>query len=260
MPTVGRKSNDHGGKCWREERLSIGWQMAGRENRIKKIYPKIIFESRSNLSRAVAAAAARTCGNRALPRGYMALEYAMRGYLTDKVDVYSYGVVILKIVSGKNNTNYRPKEEFIYLMDWAYVLQEQGNLLELMDPDLGLNYSEDEALRLLNLALLCTNLSPTLRPTMSLVVSMIEGKSPVHAPIVKRTRVREDLRFKALGLLSDSQKDVSATSQQSQVQSCISMDGPLIDSSISNRGKVELQVSSSSTPLPHPHPVDVNLD
>ncbi|XP_010502001.1 PREDICTED: probable LRR receptor-like serine/threonine-protein kinase At1g53430 [Camelina sativa] len=58
--------------------------------------------------------------------GYMAPEYAMRGYLTDKADVYSFGVVCLEIVSGKSNTNYRPKEEFVYLLDWAYVLQEQS--------------------------------------------------------------------------------------------------------------------------------------
>ncbi|XP_050256930.1 probable LRR receptor-like serine/threonine-protein kinase At1g53430 isoform X2 [Quercus robur] len=50
--------------------------------------------------------------------GYMAPEYAMRGYLTDKADVYSFGVVALEIVSGKSNTNYRPKEEFVYLLDW----------------------------------------------------------------------------------------------------------------------------------------------
>ncbi|KAJ0869442.1 putative protein kinase RLK-Pelle-DLSV family [Helianthus annuus] len=68
--------------------------------------------------------------------GYMAPEYAMRGYLTDKADVYSFGVVALEIVSGKSNTNYRPKEEFVYLLDWACVLQEQGNLLELVDPSL----------------------------------------------------------------------------------------------------------------------------
>ncbi|KAM7498587.1 hypothetical protein LguiA_023001 [Lonicera macranthoides] len=51
--------------------------------------------------------------------GYMAPEYAMRGYLTDKADVYSFGVVALEIVSGKSNTNYRPKEEFVYLLDWV---------------------------------------------------------------------------------------------------------------------------------------------
>jgi hypothetical protein len=49
----------------------------------------------------------------------MAPEYAMRGYLTDKADVYSFGVVALELVSGKSNTNYRPKEEFVYLLDWV---------------------------------------------------------------------------------------------------------------------------------------------
>lgn len=49
----------------------------------------------------------------------MAPEYAMRGYLTDKADVYSFGVVALEIVSGKSNTNFRPNEEFVYLLDWV---------------------------------------------------------------------------------------------------------------------------------------------
>jgi hypothetical protein len=51
--------------------------------------------------------------------GYMAPEYAMRGYLTDKADVYTFRVVALEIVSGKSNTNYRPKEDFVYLLDWV---------------------------------------------------------------------------------------------------------------------------------------------
>ncbi|KAI9385735.1 hypothetical protein POPTR_011G106400v4 [Populus trichocarpa] len=168
--------------------------------------------------------------------GYMAPEYAMRGYLTDKADVYSFGVVVLEIVSGKSNTNYRPKEEFVYLLDWAYVLQEQGNLLELVDPNLGSNYSEEEAMRMLNLALLCTNPSPSLRPLMSSAVSMIEGQIPVQAPIVKRGTMNEEARFKAFELLSqDSQAHVSNTSQSSLVQKSISMDGPWMDSEISTQ-------------------------
>ncbi|KMT13256.1 hypothetical protein BVRB_4g085180 [Beta vulgaris subsp. vulgaris] len=79
------------------------------------------------------------------------------------------------------------KEEFIFLLDWAYVLLEQGNLLELVDPTLGSSYSEDEALRLLNIALMCTNPSPTLRPKMSSVVSMIEGQLPVQARILNHS-------------------------------------------------------------------------
>ncbi|GKC91456.1 probable LRR receptor-like serine/threonine-protein kinase [Tanacetum coccineum] len=134
-------------------------------------------------------------------KGYMAPEYAMRGYLTDKADVYSFGVVALEIVSGKSNINYRRNEEedfvylldwivsgksninyrrneeedFVYLLDWAYVLQEQESLLELVDPSLG-RYSKVEAMRMLNIALLCTNQSPTLRPPLSSVVKMLHGK------------------------------------------------------------------------------------
>ncbi|KAK8467136.1 hypothetical protein PHAVU_008G264400 [Phaseolus vulgaris] len=112
--------------------------------------------------------------------GYMAPEYAMRGYLTDKADVYSFGVVALETVSGKSNTNFRPNEDFVYLLDWAYVLQERGSLLELVDPDLGSEYSSDEAMVVLNVALLCTNASPTLRPTMSQAVSMLEGWTDIQ--------------------------------------------------------------------------------
>ncbi|KAG6793756.1 hypothetical protein POTOM_002979 [Populus tomentosa] len=191
--------------------------------------------------------------------GYMAPEYAMRGYLTDKADVYSFGVVVLEIVSGKSNTNYRPKEEFVYLLDWAYVLQEQGNLLELVDPSLGSNYSKIEALRMLNLALLCTNPSPTLRPSMSSAVKMLEGKIPVQAPIVKRSTMNPDARFKAFELLShDSQTHVSNGSESSQIQKSISMDGPWIDSEFSIESKDEIIDSSSSKLLKDLY--DVNLD
>ncbi|XP_010272675.2 PREDICTED: probable LRR receptor-like serine/threonine-protein kinase At1g53440 [Nelumbo nucifera] len=168
----------------------------------------------------------------------MAPEYAMRGYLTDKADVYSFGVVLLEIVSGKSNTSYRPKEDFVYLLDWTYVLEEQGNLLELVDPILESNYSKEEALRMLNLALLCTNPSPTLRPAMSAVVSMIEGKIAIQAPLVKRRSADEELRFKAFEKLShDSQSYISITSHEGQMQKSMSMEGPWIDSSLSSQGK-----------------------
>ncbi|EXB54095.1 putative LRR receptor-like serine/threonine-protein kinase [Morus notabilis] len=179
--------------------------------------------------------------------GYMAPEYAMRGYLTDKADVYSFGVVALEIVSGKSNTNYRPKEEFVYLLDWAYVQQEQGNLLELVDPSLGSNYSKEEALTMLNLALLCTNPSPTLRPIMSSVVSMLEGKIPAQAPLVKRSSSEQDPRFKAFEKLTqDSQTDMSLYSPDSHGGG-ISSDGPWIDSSISLHSKDDTQNNTSTS-------------
>ncbi|KAL4554030.1 hypothetical protein LXL04_039856 [Taraxacum kok-saghyz] len=174
--------------------------------------------------------------------GYMAPEYAMRGYLTDKADVYSFGVVVLEIVSGKSNTNYRPKQEFVYLLDWAYVLQEHGRLLDLVDPTLT-KFSKEEALRMLNLAILCTNPSPTLRPLMSSVVKMLEGKIPVAPPVVQLP----DMRFKAFDMVShdnqsQSQTQVSTISADSQGPRSITSD-PWMDRSLYTN---ETQVTSSS--------------
>ncbi|KAL6975582.1 hypothetical protein U1Q18_024374 [Sarracenia purpurea var. burkii] len=132
----------------------------------------------------------------------------------------------------------------------AYVLQEQGNLLELVDPSLGSNYSKEEAMNMLNIGLLCTNPSPTLRPSMSSAVSMLEGKIPIQATLIKRSSANGDLRFKAFERLSqDSQTHISSLSQDSQVQRSISMDGPLTDSSVSNPSKNEVQGHSPSTKL-----------
>ncbi|KAG7957013.1 hypothetical protein I3843_11G153700 [Carya illinoinensis] len=185
--------------------------------------------------------------------GYMAPEYAMRGYLTDKADVYSFGVVALEIVSGKSNTSYRPKDEFVFLLDWAYVLQEQGNLLDLVDPSLGSSYSSEEAMRMLNLSLLCTNPSPTLRPSMSSVISMLDGKIPVQAPIIKRSETNPDARFRAFEKISqDSQTHISSSSQDSRsdMRRGISLeDGPWIDSSISLPSKDDTRDHSSSSKL-----------
>ncbi|KAK4589466.1 hypothetical protein RGQ29_020157 [Quercus rubra] len=130
--------------------------------------------------------------------GYMAPEYALWGYLTYKADVYSFGIVALEIVAGKNNMRYRPNENFVCLLDWALVSQQKGNLMDLVDPDLKSNFSKEEVVKIMKVALLCTNPSPTLRPTMSAVVSMLEGQTAVHELIMDPSIYGDDLRFKAL--------------------------------------------------------------
>ncbi|KAK4589488.1 hypothetical protein RGQ29_020173 [Quercus rubra] len=104
---------------------------------------------------------------------YMALEYALWGILTYKADVYSFGVVALEIIIGKNNMKYRPNE------NCAMVLLQNGNLMELVDLELGSEFSKEEATIITKVALLCINPSPALRPTMTVVVSMLEGRTVV---------------------------------------------------------------------------------
>lgn len=52
-------------------------------------------------------------------RGYMAPEYALWGHLTYKADVYSFGIVLLEIVSGKSNSNFMPTNNCVCLLDWV---------------------------------------------------------------------------------------------------------------------------------------------
>ncbi|KAF7150508.1 hypothetical protein RHSIM_Rhsim02G0089500 [Rhododendron simsii] len=130
--------------------------------------------------------------------GYMAPEYALWGYLTNKADVYSFGVVALEIVAGRDNMKYRPNENYVCLLDWALVLRQQGCLMDLVDPKLGSNFNKEETMRMTKVALLCTNPSPALRPTMSAVVSMLEGKLGIEELVNDPRMYGDDFRFVAL--------------------------------------------------------------
>ncbi|GKV53169.1 hypothetical protein SLEP1_g59707 [Rubroshorea leprosula] len=75
---------------------------------------------------------------------------------------------------------------------------ESGNLMELVDPRLGTEFNKEEAIRMTNVALLCTNPSPALRPIMSAVVSMLEGKTHVPELILDPTIFGDGSRLSAL--------------------------------------------------------------
>ncbi|XP_019052108.1 PREDICTED: probable leucine-rich repeat receptor-like serine/threonine-protein kinase At3g14840 [Nelumbo nucifera] len=148
--------------------------------------------------------------------GYMAPEYAMRGYLTDKADVYSFGVVALEIVSGRSNTSFRPKGERIYLLDWALILKEKGNLMDLVDPWLGLDFSKEEVMAMINVALLCTNACSQLRPPMSVVVRMLEGRVPVQEFVSDPSLFNDEEKYKDLMNYFQQNQDCSINESQTQ--------------------------------------------
>ncbi|KAK9057098.1 hypothetical protein SSX86_024465 [Deinandra increscens subsp. villosa] len=106
--------------------------------------------------------------------GYLAPEYAMRGHLTEKADVFSFGVVALEIISGRPNSDSALEEEKIYLLEWAWNLHEAKSEVELVDKELS-EFDENEVKRVTKIALLCTQTSPIQRPSMSRVVAMLSG-------------------------------------------------------------------------------------
>ncbi|GAA0143953.1 hypothetical protein LIER_04518 [Lithospermum erythrorhizon] len=140
--------------------------------------------------------------------GYIAPEYAMHGYLTDKADVYSFGVVALEIVSGKSNISIKQREDKFYLLDWARGLSEAGNVMDLIDPKLGSEFKVEEAVSMIKVALLCTNVESTARPSMSTVVSILEGKANVEAFVsyksVSSRKLKENVLYNEFNEVSSS--------------------------------------------------------
>ncbi|KAK7847667.1 putative lrr receptor-like serine/threonine-protein kinase, partial [Quercus suber] len=106
--------------------------------------------------------------------GYLAPEYAMRGHLTEKADVFAFGIVALEIVSGRLNSDSSLEEEKTYLLEWAWQLHENNREVDLVDAKLS-EFNEEEVKRVMGVSFLCTQTSPTLRPSMSRVVTMLLG-------------------------------------------------------------------------------------
>ncbi|KAL3748793.1 hypothetical protein ACJRO7_009951 [Eucalyptus globulus] len=108
--------------------------------------------------------------------GYMAPEYALRGYLSMKTDVFSYGVLVLEIVSGRKNHDGRLGAEKTDLLSYAWKLFQEGKSLDLVDSSL-VKYNPDEAAMSIQLGLLCCQASYGDRPHMNSVHLMLSSDS-----------------------------------------------------------------------------------
>ncbi|KAL1220956.1 Cold-responsive protein kinase 1 [Cardamine amara subsp. amara] len=124
--------------------------------------------------------------------GYLAPEYAVRGQLTRKADIYSFGVLLLEIVSGRSNKNSRLPTEYQYLLERAWKLYEQNKLVDLVDSSLNGVFDAEEACQYLKIGLLCTQDSPKLRPTMSTVVRYLTGEKDIDYRKITRPGLISD--------------------------------------------------------------------
>ncbi|XP_058198495.1 cysteine-rich receptor-like protein kinase 15 [Rhododendron vialii] len=114
--------------------------------------------------------------------GYMAPEYAMEGLFSVKSDVFSFGVLLLEIISGKRNSGFYLSEHGHSLLTYAWNLWCKGEgVLNLMDPLLVDSCVETEVLKCIHLGLLCVQEDPADRPTMSTIVITL-GSDSVTLP------------------------------------------------------------------------------
>lgn len=123
--------------------------------------------------------------------GYMAPEYLVEGRLTEKVDVYSYGVLVPEIISGERNNNYQHDDSLDTLVTMAWKHYQIDKVASIIDSMLGIE-DLNEVQRIAEIALLCTQESPDLRPTMGRVVEFLVEKelilpAPTRPPFVQES-------------------------------------------------------------------------
>ncbi|PKU59608.1 cysteine-rich receptor-like protein kinase 2 [Dendrobium catenatum] len=112
--------------------------------------------------------------------GYIAPEYVIHGDLTEKVDAYSFGIVVLEIISGQRSCDSKLEHVPQHLLELAWKLYEHDNLPNLIDKSLDPNeYDLEEVVRVITIALLCTQ-TVSLRPTMSEVVVLLLSQHSLH--------------------------------------------------------------------------------
>lgn len=134
-------------------------------------------------------------------RGYLAPEWLTNAAISEKTDVYSFGMVLLELVSGRKNCSMRSQSRsandssssgavsslfstsgLIYFPLFALEMHEQQRYLELVDPRLEGRVTSEEVEKLVRIALCCVHEDPALRPNMVAVVGMLEGGMLVGHP------------------------------------------------------------------------------
>ncbi|KAG6754763.1 hypothetical protein POTOM_040557 [Populus tomentosa] len=108
--------------------------------------------------------------------GYMSPEYLMRGRFSEKSDVFSFGVLLLEIVSGRRNSSFYDNEHSLSLIGFAWKLWNEGDITALVDPAISDPSFQVEIFRCIQIGLLCVQEMAKDRPAVSTISSMLNSE------------------------------------------------------------------------------------
>ncbi|KAI4368189.1 hypothetical protein MLD38_016775 [Melastoma candidum] len=107
--------------------------------------------------------------------GYMPPEYALKGHFSVKSDVFSFGVLLLELISGHKNWGFHHSDHDLNLLGHAWKLWSEGRPLDLLDEVIRESASQQDLIRCIQVGLLCVQQRVHERPTMSSVIHMLTG-------------------------------------------------------------------------------------
>ncbi|CAK8563024.1 unnamed protein product [Lathyrus sativus] len=177
---------------------------------------------------------------------YVAPECLKKGELTEKADVYAFGVMVTEIVCGKKNSVFPQGSNSVINCVWKNY--KASNITTSVDPALLGNFVAEEVSNALQVSLLCTQSSPPLRPSMSEVVQMLTKKDynipiPIQQPFINYTRLTLDNRTASTvsnmshGRASSRSSFHSTTSSLHQGEEAILLENPFSSSSKFNTSR-----------------------
>ncbi|XP_045800233.1 G-type lectin S-receptor-like serine/threonine-protein kinase SD2-5 isoform X1 [Trifolium pratense] len=115
-------------------------------------------------------------------RGYLAPEWITNYAISEKSDVYSYGMVLLEIIGGRKNYDTNESSEKSYFPSFAFKMMEEGKMRDILDSELKIDEHDDRAQCAIRVALWCIQEDMSMRPSMTKVVQMLEGLCAVPIP------------------------------------------------------------------------------
>ncbi|KAG6477704.1 receptor-like cytosolic serine/threonine-protein kinase RBK1 isoform X2 [Zingiber officinale] len=113
--------------------------------------------------------------------GYLAPEYFMHGKISNKVDVFAFGVVLLELLTGRKPIDEEISKGHGSLVMWAIPLLEKQEFAALLDPNLNDKYEEAEMKRMMMAASLCITRRVHLRPRMREILSLLQGEESMES-------------------------------------------------------------------------------
>ncbi|KAF8402218.1 hypothetical protein HHK36_013170 [Tetracentron sinense] len=117
--------------------------------------------------------------------GYMSPEYAMDGLFSVKSDVFSFGVLVLEIISGKKNKGFYSPDNQLNLLGHVWRLWREGKAVRLLDSSMADSFPTHDVLRCIQVGLLCVQERAEDRPTISSVILMLSSENAI-LPIPKK--------------------------------------------------------------------------
>ncbi|KAJ7561051.1 hypothetical protein O6H91_03G012100 [Diphasiastrum complanatum] len=142
--------------------------------------------------------------------GYLAPEYAMWGKVSESCDVYSFGILLLELISGKKPIEKHAHATKRTIVEWAAPLVFQGKYDELVDPKLKGNFNGHELMRIVRVATLCAQSAPENRPTMTAVAHMLKAEvlDKVLTPMDGHNMPELDIEYDEHGVDEDANSDL----------------------------------------------------